>query len=428
MAMHIEDLQSGESKNLEFKIAVPARSINYTKTAPAFANGQGGRILFGIEDKTLRVAGIPDSTVFSVMDSISNAIADSCEPLIIPDIAMQTLDGKTVIVATIMPGPQRPYYIKSLGRDQGTFVRVSGTTRLADAPTIKELMFEGSNRSFDKEPCLDLSITEYDITALCASLTDAARSNADDPEKVRPVTSQQLRSWGVLAERHGVLVATNAYAILSGSEPLNFAVQCGVFKGDTKAIFVDRRTFTGSPQELIEQAYQYVLRNIHLGARFQGVYRKDVYEIPPDAIRELIVNALVHRSYIDHSSVQVAIYDNRLEITSPGRLPLGQTIEKMKQGYSKIRNGALATAFEYMGFIEHWGSGIPRILTQVQDAGLATPEFLGGDTELRINIYRQPEQGGDEDGAGLVRDADEKFATSAREVRDSDEERTQSAR
>ena len=307
-------------------------------------------------------------------------------------------------------------------------MRVSGTTRLADAPTIKELMFEGSNRSFDKEPCLDLSITEYDITALCASLTDAARSNADDPEKVRPVTSQQLRSWGVLAERHGVLVATNAYAILSGSEPLNFAVQCGVFKGDTKAIFVDRRTFTGSPQELIEQAYQYVLRNIHLGARFQGVYRKDVYEIPPDAIRELIVNALVHRSYIDHSSVQVAIYDNRLEITSPGRLPLGQTIEKMKQGYSKIRNEALATAFEYMGFIEHWGSGIPRTLTQVQDAGLATPEFLGGDTELRINIYRQPEQGGDEDGAGLVRDADEKFATSAREVRDSDEERTQSAR
>ncbi len=232
----------------------------------------------------------------------------------------------------------------------------------------------------------------------------------------------------MLAERHGVLVATNAYAILSGSEPLNFAVQCGVFKGDTKAIFVDRRTFTGSPQELIEQAYQYVLRNIHLGARFQGMYRKDVYEIPPDAIRELIVNALVHRSYIDHSSVQVAIYDNRLEITSPGRLPLGQTIEKMKQGYSKIRNEALATAFEYMGFIEHWGSGIPRILTQVQDAGLATPEFLGGDTELRINIYRQPEQGGDEDGAGLVRDADEKFATSAREVRDSDEERTQSAR
>ena len=88
-------------------------------------------------------------------------------------------------------------------------------------------------------------------------------------------------------------------------------------------------------QELIEESYQYVLRNIHMGARFKGVYRQDVYEIPPDAIRELIVNAIVHRSYIDHSSIQIAIYDDRLEITSPGRLPLGQTIERMKRGYLK---------------------------------------------------------------------------------------------
>ena len=165
-------------------------------------------------------------------------------------------------------------------------------------------------------------------------------------------------------------------------------VQCGVFKGNTKAVFVDRRQFTGPAWELIEQAYQYVLRNIHLGVRFDGVYRHDVYEIPPDAIRELIVNAIVHRSYIDHSSIQVAVYDNRLEITSPGRLPMGQTIERMREGYSKIRNEALASAFEYMGYIEHWGSGIPRIIEEVTAAGLEEPEFLGGDTDLRINIYR----------------------------------------
>ena len=153
-------------------------------------------------------------------------------------------------------------------------------------------------------------------------------------------------------------------------------------------MFVDRREFAGTPQELIEESYQYVLRNIHMGARFRGVYRQDVYEIPPDAIRELIVNAIVHRSYIDHSSIQIAIYDDRLEITSPGRLPMGQTIERMKQGYSKIRNEALAAAFEYMGYIEHWGSGILRVMQQVRDAGLPEPEFLGGDTDLRINIYR----------------------------------------
>ena len=165
-------------------------------------------------------------------------------------------------------------------------------------------------------------------------------------------------------------------------------IQCGVFKGTTKAVFVDRREYSGFLTEQIEQAYDFILRNIHLGAEFNGLYRQDEYEIPRDAIRELIINAAVHRSYLDNGNIQIAIYDNRLEITSPGKLPINQSIEKMKEGYSKIRNEALACAFSYMGLIEHWGSGIPRIINMLKEAGLAEPEFIGGDTELRINIYR----------------------------------------
>ena len=390
--MGIKTLLRGESKNVEYKLTPPSRSINYTKTAVAFANGQGGCLVFGVEDQTLRVVGIAEDKVFTVMDSISDAIVNSCEPLIIPDITMHDVNGKTVIVAEIAPGLQRPYHIKSLGQEQGTFVRVAGTTRQADQPTIRELTIEGSSRSFDQVQCLGLSITEEDIEALCASLTKTAKDNAEDPAKVKTVTEQD-----------GRLVSTNAYAILTGNEAVRSVVQCGVFKGTTKAVFVDRREFVGTPQELIEESYQYVLRNIHMGARFKGVYRQDVYEIPPDAVRELIINAIVHRSYIDHSSIQIAIYDNRLEITSPGRLPMGQTIERMKQGYSKIRNEALASAFEYMGYIEHWGSGILRAMQEVRDAGLPEPEFLGGDTNLRINIYRN----GSETGivTGLRRDS-----------------------
>lgn len=255
--------------------------------------------------------------------------------------------------------------------------------------------------------CLGLSVTEEDVEALCASLTKTAKDNAEDPEKVKTVTEKQLLQWGVLTEQDGRLAPTNSYAILTGNEAVRSVVQCGVFKGSTKAIFVDRREFSGTPQKLIEESYQYVLRNIHMGARFKGVYRQDVYEIPPDAIRELIVNAIVHRSYIDRSSIQIAIYDDRLEITSPGRLPMGQTIERMKQGYSKIRNEALASAFEYMGYIEHWGSGILRVMQEVRDAGLPEPEFLGGDTDLRINIYRNESETVSDDGimTGLRRDS-----------------------
>ena len=141
-------------------------------------------------------------------------------------------------------------------------------------------------------------------------------------------------------------------------------------------------------KESVPMAMAKNLRNIHLGATIVGIYRQDVYEIPPDAIRELIINAMVHRSYLDHGTIQVAVYDNRLEITSPGKLPMGQTMERMKEGYSRIRNEALAHAFAYMNLIEHWGSGIPRIIDKVKAAGLRELEFIGGEVDLRINIYR----------------------------------------
>ena len=389
--MTIEEILAGESKNVEFKENLPERSIKYMKSVVAFANGTGGKIIFGIADKTREVIGFDKEDVFKKMDAIANAVTDSCEPAIIPDITLQTVDDKTVIVVEISEGRQRPYYIKALGRDGGVYVRVAGTTRLADEYMIKELMFEGSNRYFDQALCTGLTITDEDIDALCKAMKEQAVKNAHNEEQkasIKDVGRQQLRSWGVLIERDGKDYPSNSYAILNGCGGLHVAIQCGVFKGTTKEVFVDRREYTGQLWEQIDEAFQFVLRNIHLGATIVGIYRQDVYEIPPDAIRELIINAVVHRSYLDHGTIQVAVYDNRLEITSPGKLPMGQTVERMKEGYSKIRNEALAHAFSYMNLIEHWGSGIPRIIEKVKKAGLREPEFIGGEVDLRINIYR----------------------------------------
>ena len=389
--MTIEEILAGESKNVEFKENLPEKSIKYMRSVVAFANGTGGKIIFGIADKTREVVGFDKEDVFKKMDAIANAVSDSCEPSIIPDITLQTVDGKTVIVVEVSEGRQRPYYIKALGRDGGVYVRVAGTTRLADEYMVKELLFEGSNRYYDQALCTGLNITDDDIDALCKAMKEQAVKNAHTEEQkasIKDVGRQQLRSWGVLIERDGKDYPSNAFAILTGNGGLHVATQCGVFKGTTKAVFVDRREYTGPLWEQIDEAFQFVLRNIHLGANIVGIYRQDIYEIPPDAIRELIINAMVHRSYLDHGTIQVAIYDNRLEITSPGKLPMGQTMERMKEGYSKIRNEALAHAFAYMNLIEHWGSGIPRIIDKVKAAGLREPEFIGGEVDLRINIYR----------------------------------------
>ena len=214
-------------------------------------------------------------------------------------------------------------------------------------------------------------------------------------------------------------------AFANGIEGLHVATQCGVFKGTTKEVFVDRREYTGPLWEQIDEAFQFVLRNIHLGAAIVGIYRQDLYEIPPDAIRELIINAMVHRSYLDHGTIQVAVYDNRLEITSPGKLPMGQTMERMKEGYSKIRNEALAHAFAYMNLIEHWGSGIPRIIDKVKAAGLQEPEFIGGEVDLRINIYRGQVDGtvdlNDLNNAIKVPDTIDKMPDSSNKVPDKTE-------
>ncbi len=389
--MSIEDIIKGESKNVEFKESRPENSIKYTKTVVAFANSTGGMIVFGVADETREIVGISDEIVFSEMDAITNAIMDSCAPAIVPDIYLKTVEGRTLIIVDVPIGSMRPYYIKSEGVEGGTYIRVSGTTRPADDYMIHELRLEGSHRSYDAMPCLGLYITDKDIDKLCKDMIGVAKHNCrSDVERnnLKLVTVKQLIAWGILIERDGKLIPTNAYAILTGNDMMPTTIQCGYFKGSTKAIFVDRTEINGPAWEVVEEAYRYVLKNIHIGARFEGIYRQDVYEIPPDAIRELIVNAVIHRSYLDHNYIQVAIYDDRLEIMSPGKLPKGQTLEKMQEGHSKIRNEALVKAFSYMKIIENWGSGILRVIQEVKDKGLEKPVFSDGEIDVIATIYR----------------------------------------
>lgn len=128
---------------------------------------------------------------------------------------------------------------------------------------------------------------------------------------------------------------------------------------------------------------------INRGMRIQGMYRQDVYELPVDSVREMIANSVAHRSYLDPGNIQVALFDDRLEVTSPGMLLNGVSVKKMKEGYSKPRNRAIAYAFAYMKIIEKWGSGIPRMLRECGEYGLPEPEFIDFDGDFRVNMYRQ---------------------------------------
>ena len=208
ISMTIEEILHGESKNVEFKVNLPKDSAKYVKTIIAFANTQGGRLVIGVEDRTRNVTGVDDDSAFQIMDSIANAVADSCTPQIVPNIELQTIDRKTVIVITVAPGPNRPYYLKSKGKEDGTYIRIAGTSRPAHYEKIRELEMEGAHISWDELTCIGYETTETEITKLCSDIMKY-RENVGLPE--RKVTDAQLMNWKLLKKTDTSIHVTNAY-------------------------------------------------------------------------------------------------------------------------------------------------------------------------------------------------------------------------
>ena len=385
--MLIEEILKGESEKIKFK--ENAKTNTYIKTVVAFANGNGGKIVFGVKDNK-EIVGVENE--FEVMDGIINAISDSCYPMIVPDISLHTLENKTIILVEIEGGKKKPYYLKSKGVQKGTYIRSGATTRIIEEDyVLKELVLEGENKYFDQQVCHGESVSDEEIEKFCEWLEKLARKNSQNDTEIRKITRNTLLSWKVLEEKNGRIFPTNAYILLSGKEnwEVSRKIQCGVFKGETRSIFVDKKEFEGSIIMQLEKAYQYVLEKINLGSDIVGIYRVDKYEIPPKSIREVIANAVIHRSYLEPNDIQVALCDNRLEITSPGMLLSGVNVKRMKEGYSKLRNRAIASVFAYVNIIEKWGSGIPRIMNEIREYGLQEPEFIIFENDFRVNIYRK---------------------------------------
>lgn len=135
-----------------------------------------------------------------------------------------------------------------------------------------------------------------------------------------------------------------------------------------------------------------MLRHINRSSKIESLIRIDKYELPTSAIREIIINAQVHRNYMDNSCVQIAIYDDRLEVTSPGTLYGGLTLEEILNGRSKIRNKVIAEIFNKMDLIEQWGTGIQRIINRAKEYELPKPEFREIGNTFRVNLYRKADK------------------------------------
>lgn len=378
--MTLQEIEHGETETLEFKRDFPSKDSKLLKTVVAFSNGKGGKIVFGVDDETHEIIGIESDKVFKFMDSLANMISETIYPQVNPRITFETLNDKTIIIAEILPGQNQPYFLKAEGSLDGVYIRVAATTRRAEREKIKELVLWGEGKSYDKlfenhEPANADSVKK-----LCADIEKYSQKS--------PVKVENLIGWGLLKQEENHLIPSVAYRLLAEND-LHFAcIQCGVFKGTDKVFFIDRKEFAGSVYEQIENAYNFVLQHINIGAKIEGLYRKDIPEIPQEAIRELIVNAVMHRNYLAHSNIQVCIYDDRLEITNPGGLYGGLTIEKMLSGISSIRNEQLADIFLKMGIVEKWGTGIKRVAELCKNHGLGEVKYTADEDFFTATVYR----------------------------------------
>ena len=381
----------GEGKHVEFKAEIPKKHEKFLKDIIAFANTSGGKTVVGIEDETGEVLGLGDQNPFKLSDAISNMVSDSCTPQINIEITPKTIGDKTVLEVEVFHGRYCPYYLASVGKEKSAYIRVNGTSRPADARRLRELELEGQQISYDTMREIGAS---YDVdatktlmdsmyqTALAACRTEAER------EDVHPLTAEKLEDFGILAKEGRDYVPTHAFTLLTKTIDRNIKIQCALFKGIERDEFIDKKEFPGPIQDQVEDAYQFVLKHINRSAVIEGLYRHDRYELPTKSIREVIANAALHRSYLDSSAIQVSIFDDRLEVSSPGMLYDGLNRAEALSGKSKCRNKAIAEAFQYMKIIEGWGTGLPRLFRQCKEMGLPEPKFEEFGDGIKVTIYR----------------------------------------
>ena len=374
-----DEILDGESRTLEYKLELPQDNQKWIKTIIAFANGAGGKFVIGVNNKR-QIKGIPSSTdIFELKDGIADTIGQLCEPQIMFDVYQESVDNKTLIIIQVFPGNSTPYYLKSLGKENGTFIRLGATTRNADLTTLDELELRKRRKSYDELPNLDLEVTDSDINYLC---------NDFSKRTGQKITKETLQNLHLFGKKDGKLVATNAYAIFLGKHDYLSRIQCARFKGTDRVNFIDKKDFSGPLLEQVENAYKFVLGHINLGITIDGLYRKEQYELPEKAIRELILNAVIHRNYMINASIQVAVYDDRLEVSSPGSLYGTLTLFEALEGRSSIRNKVIAEVCDKLDVIEGWGTGLKRIIAACKEIGIAPPKFLEIGDLFRINFYR----------------------------------------
>jgi ATP-dependent DNA helicase RecG len=370
-------LDRHEGKTLEFKENTNS-TLNIVKTVIAFANTAGGILVIGIRDKTKEVVGVEH--VLEEEERLTSIIADSIEPLLLPDIEILNYKKKELIILHV-PYLVGPYYFKQTGLDKGVYIRFGSTNRLADTETIAYLQRLSKQISFDELPCIGANIKELDSDLILKTLKPLHKT----------FNKKYYESLGITTTHHNKTHPSYGGILLFSPKRLfwlpDSIIRCVCFAGTTRETIIDQKDIVSNLISAIDEIIAFIRRHTSVAAKIGFVRREDVPQFPPTAVREAVINAIVHADYaMKGSSIQIAVFSNRIEMSNPGGLPFGQTIESALSGISRMRNKFIGKIFRELRLIERLGSGLPRIVESYKDANVK-PLFEEINNHFRVTLF-----------------------------------------
>jgi ATP-dependent DNA helicase RecG len=386
-----------ESSTLEFKREVP-KNQQIIKTVIGFCNQNGGRIVVGVGDDG-SICGMPESRIQAELEYLDKAIYESTSPPILPLLYSRRFGEKTVLVIEVSKGMNKPYYVKSEGLEKGTYIRLGRNTMRANSDMIEELKWQSRGISYDVLPVYHASIKDLDEQKLVRFFSSSGL-------KSPTWTNERLLSYHLLCQEHSQLYPTVAGILLFAREPERFFPEAMTisthFTGIGGREVIASQDCVGTLVEQLDLAYHFIINRLYRAFSIKSKKRQETLEIPELAIREILINAIIHRNYHIKSPIKIAIYDNRLEFFSPGSLPGPINLKNLSQGLSYIRNMALARVFREMGLMEKLGSGLITAFDACAKAQLAAPEIVEGENFVKAILFRPQLPKNDETGTKPV--------------------------
>lgn len=375
----LEDLLSqNEGKTLEFKENA-SNTIKIIKTAIAFANTAGGIIVVGVRDKTKEVIGVQN--VLQEEERITNVIVDLIAPLLVPDIDIISYEDKELLLINIphLPGP---FHLKKSRMERGTYVRLGSTNRLADSESLANLQRLAKRISFDELPCVSAEVSELDKKMIQEKLKHSFKN----------ITAKHYESLGIVRPHNRKKFVTYGGLLLFGKDKNKWLpdamIKCVSFAGTEKKNIIDKRAITSNLIDSVDDAMLFIQRNTKVAAQIGAIKRVDIPEYPLEAVREAVINAIVHADYsIKGASIQISIYSDRIEIINPGSLTYGQTMDSALSGVSKMRNPIIGRIFREIGLIETLGMGMLNITGAYVDAPNKTPIIEEIDHFFKVVLF-----------------------------------------